>query len=258
MAAHHLEVREAAFGDARIGEREVGLVLWSPEFGFDRFAFGAAAHYAYVRYEFEGLPSRDRDLHHLHLPLQWRGHEDRWRVVLTPVIAASSNVFKDLLERGGRDDFDIYGRWQYERWTDAQRGWRVALVRDAAFGAPRLYPAAALLWRGERVSAELGLPESRVQWLALDHLGIGGAVFPTGGRWHVISDERGGAEFDYVARAWRGAVTADWSPWRRLRVSVHAGVEFARHYEFEDDTGAPVDRDAASAGYLRFALRFAF
>jgi hypothetical protein len=258
VAAHHLQVREAAFGDARIGEREVGLDLWSPEFGFDRFAFGAAARYAYVRYEFDGLPSRDRDLHHLHLPLQWRGHEDRWRVVLTPVIAASSNVFKDLLERGSSDDFDIYGRWQYQRWTDEQRGWRIALVRDAAFGAPRLYPAAALLWRGARVSAELGFPDARVQWQALDNLAIGAAVFPTGGRWHVVSDERGGAEFDHVARAWRGAVTADWSPWRSLRVSVHAGVEFARHYEFEDDTGAPVDRDAASAGYLRLALSFAF
>ena len=168
VSVHQLDVREAAFGDARIGEREVGLALWSPEFGFDRFAFGAAAHYAYVRYEYDGLPSRARDLHQLHLPLQWRGHEDRWRVVLTPVIAASSNVFKDLFKRGSRDDFDVYGRWQYERWTDERRGWRVALVRDAAFGAPRLYPAAALLWRGERVSAELGLPDARVQWRALD------------------------------------------------------------------------------------------
>ena len=88
---------------------------------------------------------RDRDLHHLHLPLQWRGHEDRWRVVLTPVIAASSNVFKDLFKRGGRDELDLYGRSQYERWSDEQWGWRVALVRDAAFGAPRLYPSAALL-----------------------------------------------------------------------------------------------------------------
>ncbi len=258
VAAHEVDVREAAFGDARIREREVGLGLWSPEFAFDRFAFRMAADYAYTRYEFDGVPTRARDLHHLHVPLQWRGHDDRWRIVLTPVIAASSNVFKDLLKRGSGDDFDLYGRWQVERWTDAALGWHVALVRDAAFGAPRLYPAAALLWRGERLSAALGLPESRVQWNARGNLALGAAVFPIGGRWHVVSDERGGAEFDYVARAWRGGVTADWSPWPRLKVSVQAGVEFARHYKFEDDTGAPVDRDAGSAGYLRLALSFGF
>ena len=258
MAAHGVDVREAAFGDARIRESEIGFSLWSPLFAFDRFAFHMAADYAYTRYEFHGVPTRDRDLHQLHVPLQWRGHDNRWRFVLTPVIAASSNVFKDLLKRSSSDDFDLYGRWQVERWIDTALGWQVALVRDAAFGAPRLYPAAALLWRGERVSAALGLPESRVQWNAHGNLALGAVIFPTGGRWHVVSDERDGAEFDYLARAWRGAVTADWSPWSRLKVSVEAGVEFARNYQFEDDTGARVDRDAGSAGYLRLALSVGF
>jgi hypothetical protein len=258
VAAHGVDVREAAFGDARIRERETGFSLWSPEFAFDPFAFRMAANYAYTRYEFQGVPTRDRDLHQLHVPLQWRGDDSHWRVVLTPVIAASSNVFKDLLERASGDDFDLYGRWQVERWTDTALGWQVALVRDAAFGAPRLYPAAALLWRGEHVSAALGLPESSVRWNPRGNLALGAAVFPIGGRWHVVSDERGGAEFDYLARAWRGAVTADWSPWPRLKVSVQAGVEFARHYQFEDDTGARVDRDAGSAGYLRLALSFGY
>ena len=98
----------------------------------DRYAFRAGADYAYVRYEFDGLPSRARDLHHLQVPLQWRGHDDRWRIVVTPLIAASSNVFKDLVNRGGRDDVDLYGRLQYELPAGGQRSWRVALVRDAA------------------------------------------------------------------------------------------------------------------------------
>ena len=257
-AAHHLDVREAALGDARIRERETGLGLWSPEFAFDRFAFRVAANYAYTRYEYEGLMTRDRDLHHLHLPMQWRDYDDRWLVVLTPVIATSSNVFKDLFKRGSRDDLDLYGRWQYQRWTGSAHGWRVALVRDAAFGAPRLYPAAALLWRGDRVEAELGLPTTRVAWKARDDLALGVAIFPTGGQWHVISDERGGAKFDYRARAWRGAVTAGWSPWRRLRLSAQAGIEFERHYDFEDDTGAPIGRDAGSAAYYRLEVSFGF
>jgi len=35
-------------------------------------------------------------------------------------------------------------------------------------------------------------------------------------------------------------------------------VSNARHYQFEDDTGARVDRNAGSAGYLRLALGFSF
>lgn len=257
-AVYESGVREAALGDARIRERERGLRLWSPEFAGGSFAFRAGADYAYTRYEYEGLPTRNRDLHRLHLPLEWRDHGDRWRVVLSPVVAASSNVFKDLPGRGSRQDLDLYGRWQYQRGTDSARGWRVALVRDAAFGVPRIYPAAALLWRGDRIAAELGLPSTRIDWTARDDLALGLAIFPSGGRWHVISDERGGAEFDYRARAWRGAASAGWSPLRQLRLHAQAGIEFARRYRFEDDLGAPIDRRAGSAAYWRLEVRFGF
>ncbi len=256
-ALHHSTVREAAFGDARIAGRQTGIDLWSREFGLDRAAFRVAAHYAYTHYDYQGVASRDRDLHHLHLPLQWRAADDRWRVVLTPLVATSSNVMKDLLARGGRDDVDLYGRWEL-RLGDGGDGWRVGIVRDAAFGAPRVYPTAALLWRGDRVDAELGLPTTRVDWKPSDRLSLGVAIFPTGGQWHVVSDERGGAEFDYRARAWRAAVEAGWSPWRRVRIGVQAGVEFERRHELEDDTGAAVDRDAGSATYWRLAATFGF
>lgn len=255
-ALHRLQAGQAAFGDARIRERRTGFDLWSPEYAFDHHAFRVSAEYAYTRYEYEGLPTRNRDLHHLHLPLQWRDRSDRWRVALTPVVAASSNVFKDLSGRGGRKDFDLYARWEYQQWADATRGWRVAVLRDAAFGAPRLYPAAAILRRGERWTVELGLPTTRATWIPRDDVTLGVTVFPDGGKWHVVSDERSGAEFDYLARAWRGAVTAGWSPWRSLRIEMQAGIEFERHHEFEDDTGARIDRGAGSARYLRLQASF--
>ena len=260
VAVHHSTVAQAEFGDAaRIGERQSGFDLWSREFAFDRLAFRVAAHYAYTRYEYEGVASRDRDLHHVLLPLQWRDAADRWRLVVTPLIATSSNVFKDLLKRGTRDDVDVYGRWEYRRAGDAGvPGWRIGLVRDAAFGAPRWYPAAALLWRGEGVEAELGWPTTRVDWKVRDDLALGIAVFPIGGQWHVVSDERGGAQFDYRARAWRAAIDAGWSPWRHVRLGVQAGVAFERHFEFEDDSGAVIDRDAGSAPYYRLALSIGF
>jgi hypothetical protein len=257
-AVYQLTVREASFGTGRIGERVAGIDLWSREYAYDRFGFRVAAHYAYTRYEYQGVASRDRDLHHLHLPLQWRDDDDRWRLVLTPLVATSSNVMKDLLNRGQREDFDLYARWELQRPSDAGLGWRIGFVRDAAFGAPRVYPTAALLWRSERTQAELGLPASRVDWKARDDATLGLAIFPTGGQWHVVSDERGGAQFDYRARAWRAAFDASWSPWRRIGLGLQAGIEFARHYEFEDDLGAVIDRDAGSAPYWRLVVSVAF
>ena len=259
IAAHYLRTGAAGFGSGvQVRERQSGLRVWSPEFAADGFAFRTGGDYAYTRYVFEGLPTRPRDLHHLFLPLQWRDPGDRWLAVLTPVVAASSNVFKDFLNRGGRDDLDLHLRLQVQDWISPGVGWRAGVVRDTAFGAPRFYPAAALLWKAPRVAAELGVPSSRIDWQARDRLAFGAALFPTGGSWHVISDERGGAEFDYRARAWRGALTADWQPLPWLRAAVQAGIEFRRRYEFEDDTGAAIDREAGSAGYWRLELRVDF
>ena len=259
LAIHHLSVAGADFGDATIRERQSGLRGWSREYAFDRVAFRFAATYAYTRYEFDGLDSRDRDLHSVHVPLQWRTHDGRWFVVLTPVIATSSNVFKDLVNRGTSDDYDLYARAEYRAPAgNGAIGWRAAVVRDAAFGRPQPYPELALLWNDGRFEADVGLPRARLDWKARDDLALGVAVAPAGAQWHVVSDERGGAEFDFRARAWRGGLHAAWRPWRFLRINGQIGIEFARNYAFEDDAGAVVGRDAASAPYWRIDLAWDF
>lgn len=255
-SVHHLRTGAADFGaGAQINERQSGLRGWSASLRGGPVDFRIGADYAYTRYTFDGVTSRARDLHHLFVPLQWRARDDRWLAALTPVVATSSNVFKDLVNRGERDDFDLHLRLQAQDWVGPAIGWRAGIVRDRAFGSARFYPDVALLWKRERVQAELGVPSSRIDWQVRDRLALGAAVFPDGGSWHVISDERGGAEFDYIARAWRSALTADWRPWRWLRASAQAGVEFRRRYRFEDDTGAAIDREAGSAGYWRAELR---
>ena len=258
LAIHHLSVAGADFGDATLRERQSGLRGWSREYAFEHLAFRFAVIYAYTRYEFDGIDSRDRDLHHVHVPLQWRTHDARWLAVLTPVIATSSNVFKDLASRGTRDDFDLYARVEYRAAGNGTLGWRAALVRDAAFGRPQAYPEAALLWNDGRFEADVGLPRARLDWKARDDLALGVAVAPAGAQWHVVSDERNGAEFDFRARAWRGGLHAAWRPWRFLRINAQLGVEFARNYAFEDDTGAVIGRDAASAPYWRIDLAWDF
>jgi len=256
VSAHYLRTGAADFGaGAQVRERQSGLRAWSHSLRDGPVDFRIGADYAYTRYAFDGVTTRARDLHHLFVPLQWRARDDRWLAALTPVVATSSNVFKDLVNRGGRDDFDLHMRLQVRDWIEPSIGWRAGIVRDRAFGSARLYPDLALLWKRDRVQAELGVPSSRIDWQVRDRLALGAAVFPDGGSWHVISDERGGAEFDYVARAWRSALTADWRPRRWLRASAQAGVEFRRRYQFEDDTGAAIDREAGSAGFWRVELR---
>jgi hypothetical protein len=256
ISAHYLRTGPADFGPGvQVRERQAGLRVWSRELAAGSSGFRLGADYAYTRYAFEGLPTRPRDLHHLFVPLQWRARDDRWLAVVTPVAAASSNVFKDFVDRGSGDDVDLHLRLQLEGWSRPDIGWRIALVRDTAFGAPRFYPAASLLWKTKRVVSELGVPSSRIDWQPRDRLALGAAVFPAGGSWHVISDERGGEAFDYRARAWRSALTADWRPRRWLQAGVQAGIEFRRRLEFEDDTGAVIDRKARPARYWRLELR---
>ena len=260
IAIHHLSVGSADFGDdATIRERQSGLRGWSREYLHENVAFRFAVTYAYTRYEFDGLESRDRDLHHVHVPLQWRTHDARWFAVLTPVIATSSNIFKDLVNRGTRDDYDLYARVEHRALgANGGVGWRAALMRDAAFGRPQLYPELAVLWSGGRVEADVGVPRARLDWKAREDLALGVFVAPAGAQWHVVSDERNGAEFDFRSRAWRGAFNAAWRPWRALRVNAQLGMEFARNYAFEDDTGATIKRDASSAPYWRIDLSWDF
>src|SRR5690606_31204404 len=169
VATGYLRTGDAVFGDGvRIRERRAGLQAWSAERTTGRIVptsrWRVGLDYAYTRFAFEGLPTRPRDLHHLRVPLAWRHPDDRWLMVAAPIVATSSNVFKDFLDRGTSDDVDLHLRLQMQRWRGASHGWRVALLRDSAFGKPRIYPEAAFLWRSPRAYAELGLPSSRAQW----------------------------------------------------------------------------------------------
>ncbi|MGE0800367.1 MAG: hypothetical protein AB7G13_27145 [Lautropia sp.] len=255
ISTSFLSGSDAAFGSAAIRERRTGASLRLSEWAGGRHAIGVAAVYDYTRFVYHGLATRNRDLHRLAVPVRWRELDSGWQIELAPVIASSSNVFKDLPGRGSRRDIDLYGRAEYRIDPDHGSGWRVALHRDAASGDPRIYPAAALTWRDPRWRAALGWPSSWVEWRPGASVALGAAVFPDGGHWHVVSDERGGASFDYRVRTWRALLSAGWSPWQPLRLDLQAGIAFHRRHTFEDDTGAPIDRRAASARFWGLVAR---
>jgi hypothetical protein len=214
--------------------------------------------YGYTRFEHRRADGLDRDnLHRLSLELQWQGTGAlRPTVALRPVVATSSNVMKDFVARGSGDDWMLHAAASIAGDLPAGLQWQVALARDDAFGRLRAYPRAALVAERRSWRAELGWPVARLEVRAAPGLTLGAAVQPAGKRWHVVSDARAGAEFDYVLRAWRAGAHANWQPAVRWHLRAQAGVEFDRRLQFESDRGLGVDTGAGNARYVELGLAY--
>ena len=100
-----------------------------------------AINYQYTRYEYEGIDGRNRDLHRLQVPIHFSRALEQWRLegYVAPGVSTSSNVFKDLFNRGSSDDLFVSARLEGER-KSAARNWIVGLAYDRIFGEPTLYP----------------------------------------------------------------------------------------------------------------------
>jgi hypothetical protein len=258
LTLYRSSLAEAGFGDARLSGRENGMILdWAlGGSGWQPAGWGLA--YAYTRYEYENLPTRNRDLHRMAAPLRWA-----WAGALAhsfelrPLIATSSNVMKDIFRRGSSDDVMLHGRWRLERApATTGGGWAAGITRDDAFGGEKFYPEVAALWRTPAFETGLGWPRAWASYRPSTTWELGVEVAPSGARWHVVSDERGGAEFDYEVKSWRGLASASWQPAWGLRLQAQAGLEFDRRHRFEDDLGGRVDRVAGDAAYLELRIGY--
>lgn len=248
----------ADFGDARLNGIENRLSIRGPSLPAGEGEFLWALDYAYQRYEYSGLPSRNRDLHRLEVPLSWHGDAAlSWMIEFRPVIATSSNVFKDLWSRGGADDVMWHGRAIVERRPGGRGwGWRLGAARDDAFGREAIYPVAALVRRHEGIQMEIGWPVSRAMRDVGRSIRLGGEVVPAGARWHVVSDERDGASFDYEVRAWRAGAILRWRPAGGVVLTTRLGLEFDRRHRLEDDTGVTVNRGVGEATYFELSAGY--
>jgi hypothetical protein len=248
----------ADFGDARLGGTENRFAIRGASRPAGAGAFRWALDYAYQRYEYTGLASRNRDLHRLELPLSWQGDAAlSWMVEFRPVIATSSNVFKELWSRGGADELMWHGRALAGQAPGGPGwGWHLGVARDDAFGREAVYPVAALLRQHQGVTMEIGWPVTRAMRDIGRGVELGGEVAPAGASWHVVSDERDGASFDYEARAWRAGAILHWRSTGGLMLTTRAGLEFERRHRLEDDTGATVNRAVEDAGFLEVALGY--
>lgn len=248
----------ADFGSARLSGLENRIAVHGTTRRVAGGEFRWALDYAYQRYEYTGLPTRNRDLHRLELPLAWRdAGPTAWSAELRPVIAASSNVFKELWSRGSADDLMLHGRVLRERApAGAGWGWRAGVAYDDAFGTEEAYPVLALLREHDGFRLELGWPVTRTQLELGSGFAAGGEVAPAGARWHVTSDERDGATFDYEVRAWRAAAKLRWESSGGLFLATRAGLEFDRRHRLEDDSGATVNRGVDEAAFVELAAGY--
>lgn len=260
VRAHYVHLDDARLGDdARMDGRETGLSLQTPAFDVFAGRFAVGADYVYTHYAYTDVASRDRDLHRLAVPLRWSaGDATVFRATLTPTVATSSNVMKDLFKRGTGEDVNVYGEATAERAPATGWGWRAGAGYDDRFGDPQAYPVLMALHRGERTSLQLGWPQTRIDWRAHERVWLGLNVAPAGGQWHVVSDERDGAEFDYTVEAWRAALTAQWTFAPGWSLAAQLGSEFDRHHDFEDDLGARLDVDAESTAFAEVEVRWQF
>lgn len=249
---------ETDMGGARLSGKEVGFVLEWPLEGAGPRPAGWGLEYAYTRYEYDNLPTRNRDLHRVEAPVAWvvPGQATQ-HLEFRPVIATSSNVMKDLFKRGTSDDLMLQGRWALESAPSfAAPGWRAGVAYDDAFGGQQLYPELAALWRGPGYDFGLGWPRSWASYQVSNAWRLGTELAPAGARWHVVSDERGGASFDYEIEAWRAIASARWQAGAGFLLSAQAGLEFNRRHRFEDDEGARVNREADDALYLELRIGY--
>ena len=236
---------------ARVATRESTLSACFLAAGGVRSGLDLGMDYAYVRHEYDGVAGRDRDLHRLQLPLTVRHQGEGWRVdaLLAPGVATSSNVFKDPGDRASDEDFLLTGRIELRLRRGPRSAWLLGAAHDRSLGESRMLPVAGLEYRP---SAALGLrlawPDPSLQVSVSERQSVVLDVFPTGQRWHVVSDELGAA-FDYRMEGWRARATWSYRLTDGLAVDVGLAREFGREHGFVDDTGRSIDA-AVDAGYV--------
>lgn len=229
--------------------------------GIGRFSFGAVCFdagidYQYTRYEYEGVNSRDRDLHRLQLPLRFAAASGDWQFggYVAPGVSTSSNVFKDFFNRGSSDDVFVAGRFIAAR-QSGDRRFLAGLAYDRTFGKPRLYPVAGVEFpAGERLKLRLAYPDPGFRYDISNRQRLTGSIYPAGHQWHVVANDFA-SEFDYRVRALRSQLTWSVALSDLITIDLSGGYETRRRHELNDDLGARVVSDLADEWLLALGIR---
>lgn len=249
---------EAANVEAELAAKEnrfaVGLWRW----GSDSTRYDVGLDYQYTRYTYAGIDGRNRDLHRLQVPLGIRHRAETWDLsaYLAPGVATSSNVMKELFDRGSGDDYLVTAHVE-TRFGDADaHGWLVGAAWDRAFGRERLHPVLGFLFRpSDRLTARLVWPDPALRFRWTDRQRLALRLYPAGFEWHVVSDELEDA-FDYRVEAWRLECGWSYQLASAFWLDLSLGYEFDRRFRFRDDSGRLIDSAVDSQWMLSAGIRW--
>ena len=251
-AADFRDLVEAA--DVTVTEQQVHT--GALQFSIGRTTFEAGIDYQYTRYEYEGIAGRDRDLHRLQIPVHFSRALDSWRLegYVAPGVSTSSNVFKDLFNRGSGDDVLVNVRLEGQR-ESAGRNWIVGLAYDRLFGEPTLYPVLGVEWSPRKaLDIRLAFPDPAIRYRLSDRLTLLGRLFPAGHEWRVTSDDFSN-EFDYRVEAYRAQSSLAMRAWKALTVDLAVGYEFGREHQFNDDTDTRIESRVDDQWFVALGFR---
>ena len=213
--------------------------------------------YQYTRYEYQNLASRNRDLHRLAFPVRFLfGHDGLlFQGHVSPGISTSSNVAKDLFERGSSDDVQVAGRFQARKRL-GNKALFGGVAYDFSFGEPRLYPVAGIeIPATDRLRIRLAYPDPAARYEVTDRQAFTARLFPAGSEWHVVTDDFAN-EFNYRVEALRAQFIWSLGFESGFGVDLSAGLELDRRHVFTDDLGMRIRANVEDQWLFGVGLRF--
>jgi hypothetical protein len=248
----------SAGAESMLKTKENRLALGLLKIPAGGLAFDFGLDYQYTRYTYENVAGRDRDLHRLQIPLGFSHRTETWSATgfVAPGVATSSNVLKDLPDRGGSDDVITTGRVEIGVPRGARLGWLWGLAYDRAFGEDELYPVLGLtLQWDDRLALRLALPDPAVRYAPRDRHEFTLRLFPAGSEWHVVSDELND-DFAYRVEALRLQGIWSYRFGRSGWLDLSLGYDFDRRFRFVDDAGRFIHSPVESKVLLTVGLRW--
>ena len=204
----------------------------------DQYLVAVGFNYQYTRYDYVGISSRDRDLHHLQLPirLEYTRADRRISAYVAPGIATSSNIFKDFLNRGSSEDWYVSGAVE-ARFGEPGRQWLLGAAYDRSFGEARMYPVLGLRFSpGIDLDVRVAYPVSGIAWRYSARATVTGRIMPAGLEWRVVTDDFAN-EFNYHVEGIRTELHWTQRMFDQWSIDLSAAYETNRYHDFVDDLG---------------------